>query len=228
MVIRAENLSKQYTQGELCVKALKPCSFTIRNGEQIAIIGTSGSGKSTLLHLIGGLEQATEGSIKYDDADLTKMDRDQRDDFRLKNIGVVFQSFNLIPELTSYENIILPIMLQNKKIDRNYANQIITRLNLSDRLDHLPGQLSGGQQQRVAMARALITRPGVLLCDEPTGNLDKKNTDIVVKLLFDAAKEFASTLIVVTHDVNIAKQFTRVITINDGFLEEIYEEVCSM
>lgn len=219
MKIQVRNLSKNYKQGKINVQALKSCSFDINDGEQIAVTGTSGSGKSTLLHLLGGLEQATEGSIKYDDVDFSEMTQNQCDDFRLEHIGVVFQSFNLLPELTAYENIVLPVMLQNKKIDKNYTDKLIERLELSARTEHLPGQLSGGQQQRVALARALVNHPCLLLCDEPTGNLDKKNTQVVTELLFDIAKEFSVTLLVVTHDENIAKQFSRVMTISDGVLD---------
>lgn len=218
MRIEAANLSKTYQQGKLLVEALKPCSFIIESGEQVAVTGTSGSGKSTLLHLIGGLEEADSGVIQYDDMDFSKKSQAQRDEFRLEHIGVVFQSYNLLPELTAYENILLPVMLQNRKIDEGYARQLIERLDLSDRTDHLPGQLSGGQQQRVALARALINHPGLLLCDEPTGNLDKKNTQIVTQLLFDIAEEFSVTLVVVTHDESIAKQFPRMMTISDGVL----------
>ena len=218
MRIEAANLSKTYQQGKLLVEALKPCSFIIESGEQVAVTGTSGSGKSTLLHLIGGLEEADSGEIQYDDMDFSKKYQAQRDEFRLEHIGVVFQSYNLLPELTAYENILLPVMLQNRKIDEGYARQLIERLDLSDRTDHLPGQLSGGQQQRVALARALINHPGLLLCDEPTGNLDKKNTQIVTQLLFDIANEFSVTLVVVTHDESIAKQFPRMMTISDGVL----------
>lgn len=218
MKIVVKDVKKTYKQGNIVVEALKPCNFEINDGEQIAITGTSGSGKSTLLHLLGGLEQATDGSIKYGDTDFSKMSQNQRDDFRLEHIGVVFQSFNLLPELTAYENIILPLMLQNKNIDDKYVDKLIERLELKDRMNHLPGQLSGGQQQRVALARALINRPSLLLCDEPTGNLDKKTTQSVMELLFDMSKEYSVTLLVVTHDENIAKRFSRVITISDGVL----------
>ncbi len=218
MKISVKHLSKIYNQGNIVVEAIKPCTFEINDGEQIAITGTSGSGKSTLLHLLGGLEQATDGSIKYDDVNFSKMSQNQCDDFRLEHIGVVFQSFNLLPELTAYENIVLPAMLQNKKIDKEFTDKIIERLELDNRTNHLPGQLSGGQQQRVALARALINHPSILLCDEPTGNLDKKNTQAVIDLLFDIAKEFSVTLLVVTHDEKIANKFSRIMTISDGVL----------
>ena len=203
MKIVVKDVKKTYKQGNIVVEALKPCNFEINDGEQIAITGTSGSGKSTLLHLLGGLEQATDGSIKYGDTDFSKMSQNQCDDFRLEHIGVVFQSFNL---------------LQNKNIDDKYVDKLIERLELKERMNHLPGQLSGGQQQRVALARALINRPSLLLCDEPTGNLDKKTTQSVMELLFDMSKEYSVTLLVVTHDENIAKRFSRVITISDGIL----------
>lgn len=218
MKIAAKHLSKTYKQGNIIVEALKPCNFEINNGEQIAITGTSGSGKSTLLHLLGGLEQATGGIISYDDINFSEMSQNQCDDFRMEHIGVIFQSFNLLPELTAYENIILPLMLQNKKINKSYVDKIIDHLELKDRINHLPGQLSGGQQQRVAIARALINRPCLLLCDEPTGNLDKKSTQSVIDLLFEMSKEFSVTLLVVTHDENIAKRFSRIMTISDGIL----------
>lgn len=216
--ISVQNLQKIYKQGSIEVQALKQCSFEINSNEQVAIIGASGSGKSTLIHLLGGLEQATNGSIKYDETDLSGMTQNQRDDFRLENIGIVFQSFNLLPELTTYENIVLPLMLRNKKEDKKYTNNIIRRLGLQDRINHLPGQLSGGQQQRTAIARALINKPSLLLCDEPTGNLDKENTKTVTELLFEVANEFSVTLITVTHDENVAKRFSRIITISDGIL----------
>ncbi len=218
MKITAENLSKTYIGSGDDVKALKPCSFTVENGERIAVTGESGSGKSTLLHLLGGLEEATGGSIKYDTLDLAKMTQNECDDFRLKNIGIVFQSFNLIPELTAYENIILPLMLQNQNIDKEYVNKIIQQLGLYDRTDHLTGEMSGGQQQKTALARALVNRPKILLCDEPTGNLDKQNTETVMNLIFETAKELNITLIVVTHNESITKRFDRIITISDGVI----------
>ena len=217
-ILKVEDLVKYYGEGENQVRAVDHTSLQIERGKFTAIVGRSGSGKSTLLHLLGGLEQATDGSIKYGDTDFSKMSQNQCDDFRLEHIGVVFQSFNLLPELTAYENVILPLMLQNKNIDDKYVDKLIERLELKDRMNHLPGQLSGGQQQRVALARALINRPSLLLCDEPTGNLDKKTTQSVMELLFDMSKEYSVTLLVVTHDENIAKRFSRVITISDGIL----------
>ena len=219
-ILKVEDLVKYYGEGENQVRAVDHTSLQIERGKFTAIVGRSGSGKSTLLHLLGGLEQATDGSIKYGDTDFSKMSQNQCDDFRLEHIGVVFQSFNLLPELTAYENIILPLMLQNKNIDDKYVDKLIERLELKDRMNHLPGQLSGGQQQRVALARALINRPSLLLCDEPTGNLDKKTTQSVMELLFDMSKEYSVTLLVVTHDENIAKRFSRVM----AFWVVIYNE----
>lgn len=216
MKIKVNQLSKTYHQGTNPVQAIKSCSFEVQSGEQIAITGASGSGKSTLLHLLGGLEQATEGSVQYDEIDFSKISQSECDDFRLGNIGIVFQAYNLLPELTAYENIVLPLMLQKKKADKKYIQKLLNRLDLNDRLDHLPGQLSGGQQQRVALARALVNQPACLLCDEPTGNLDKKNTQMVIRLLFELAEEFSVTMLVVTHDEAIAGRFSRVITISDG------------
>lgn len=216
MKIKAENLSKTYQQGKIRVEALRPCNFEVTGGEQLVITGTSGSGKSTLLHLLGGLEKATGGDILYDDICFSKISQKECDNFRLKNIGFVFQSYNLIPELTAYENIILPLMLENKKPNEDFIKNMLARLDLTDRAEHLPGQLSGGQQQRVAIARALANNPSCLLCDEPTGNLDKKNTESVIHLLFEVARDLSVTLIVVTHDDKIAEMFPRILTIIDG------------
>lgn len=219
MKIKAEYLSKTYNTGINGINAVKECSFEIYSGERISIVGASGSGKSTLLYLLSGLEQETSGNIKYDDVEFSRLSDFEKANFRIENIGIVFQSFNLLPELTAYENIILPIMMQGKKIDNAYTDMLIQKLGISDRKDHLPGQLSGGQQQRVAIARALINHPSILLCDEPTGNLDSINSKAVIELLFDLSNEFNTTLIVVTHDKNIAEKFDRIITIRDGVLE---------
>lgn len=219
MKIKAESLSKTYNPGINGINAVKQCSFEIGSGERISIVGASGSGKSTLLYLLSGLERETSGTIKYDDIDFSRLSDTEKADFRIENIGIVFQSFNLLPELTAYENIILPIMMQGKKIDTAYTDMLIQKLGISDRKEHLSGQLSGGQQQRVAIARALVNRPSILLCDEPTGNLDSTNSKAVIKLLFDMSKEFNNTLIVVTHDRNIAEKFDKNITISDGILK---------
>ena len=218
MRIKVENLSKIYLNSDVSVQALKDCTFSVNDAEQIAVTGSSGSGKSTLLHLLGGLEKATQGQIFYDEINFTALSPNKCDDFRLKNIGVIFQSFNLIPEMTAYENILLPLMLLNKTPDRTYANTLIEKLDLTGRIQHFPSQLSGGQQQRIAVARALVTHPKILLCDEPTGNLDIKNTENVIRLLQDTAKELSVTLIVVTHEKTVAEKFPRILTVSDGIV----------
>lgn len=216
MIITVSGLSKTFSNGSIEVHALKSCSFYATEGEQIAITGQSGSGKSTLLHLLGGLEKATSGKIMYNETDFTALSQSKCDRFRLNNIGVVFQSFNLVPEMTAYENIMIPLMLTSKKPDRTFADELIRQLGLSGRTYHFPGQLSGGQQQRTAIARALVTKPKLLLCDEPTGNLDEKNTENVISLLQKTAKELSVTLIVVTHEKAVADRFPRILTVHDG------------
>lgn len=215
-VIRTEALKKVFGKEESAVTALRDCTVSIKKGEQIAVTGASGSGKSTLLHLLGGLERPTEGKVWYGDTDLYAMDDQSRSVFRRQNIGFVFQSYNLIPELTAEENIALPAMLDGKKTDTSFIQSITERLSLTDRLHHLPGELSGGQQQRVAIARALSTRPRILLCDEPTGNLDSQNGEQVIALLYELSEELGTTLVVVTHDQSIAAKAQRIITITDG------------
>ena len=218
-ILEVKNIEKHFGS----TKVLKDISFDLEEGQTLAIIGSSGSGKTTLLRCLNFLETPNYGTIsvkgeKLFDASLPRVKKDKALRDKRLHFGMVFQSFNLLPELTAYENIILPLMLQNKNIDDKYVDKLIERLELKDRMNHLPGQLSGGQQQRVALARALINRPSLLLCDEPTGNLDKKTTQSVMELLFDMSKEYSVTLLVVTHDENIAKRFSRVITISDGIL----------
>lgn len=186
----------------------------------VAIIGASGSGKTTLLHLLGGLDKATSGKVYYDNKDILKYDDEKLSAFRRKNIGFVFQSFRLLLELTVKENIILPLLLDNKKIDEKLLEKIVSDLGLSDRLTHLPSQLSGGQQQRTAIARALINSPKVLLCDEPTGNLDQKTGENVTELLLKLNREHNQTVVIITHNNDIANQCERVIKIVDGIIEE--------
>lgn len=216
MKIQTQDLSREYGTGEIKVQAIRPCSFCIEASEQVAVVGSSGSGKSTLLHLLGGLDNPTSGSVEYDGTDIYKKGDDDLSQFRLQNIGFVFQAYNLLPELTAYENIVLPLLLDGKQPDKDYLEDIIRQLDLKDRLDHLPGQLSGGQQQRVALARALANKPQVLLCDEPTGNLDSKTTNHVITLLNQTADSMGLTLILVTHNEKIASQYQRVITVADG------------
>ena len=216
MKISLMDVGKLYGNDEAQVQALKPCSFVIESGEQIAITGASGSGKSTLLHLIGGLDKPSWGTIMYENTDISYMNDNRLAEFRLRNVGFVFQAFNLLPELTAYENIILPALLDGKKPDKAHINNVIKRLDLWDRLNHMPGQLSGGQQQRVAIARALVNKPSILLCDEPTGNLDSKNSRNVIDLLNETANELNLLLVIVTHNNEIAQRYKRIINIVDG------------
>ena len=216
MKISLMDVGKLYGSDEAQVQALKPCSFVIESGEQIAITGASGSGKSTLLHLIGGLDKPSWGTIMYDNTDISDMNDNKLAEFRLRNVGFVFQAFNLLPELTAYENIILPALLDGKKPDKAHINNVIKRLDLWDRLNHMPGQLSGGQQQRVAIARALVNKPSILLCDEPTGNLDSKNSRNVIDLLNETANELNLLLVIVTHNNEITQRYKRIINIVDG------------
>ena len=216
MKISLMDVGKLYGSDEAQVQALKPCSFVIESGEQIAITGASGSGISTLLHLIGGLDKPSWGTIMYDNTDISDMNDNKLAEFRLRNVGFVFQAFNLLPELTAYENIILPALLDGKKPDKAHINNVIKRLDLWDRLNHMPGQLSGGQQQRVAIARALVNKPSILLCDEPTGNLDSKNSRNVIDLLNETANELNLLLVIVTHNNEIAQRYKRIINIVDG------------
>ncbi len=208
-------LSKTYGTGEAAVQALKGLSLNIEDGELTAIIGASGSGKSTLLHILGGLDTDVSGSVYYDDTEITALNDAALADFRLKNIGFVFQFFDLIPELTAAENITLPQMMMKKK--RSIPDELAERLGIADRLKHYPDELSGGQRQRVAIARALINSPSVLLCDEPTGNLDKASGREVMKIL-KALNEQGTTVIIVTHDNELASQCNRVIEISDGVI----------
>lgn len=215
-MIKTENLTRIYGKGNGKVTALNGVSLTINSGEMVAIIGKSGSGKSTLLNLIGGLDKPTEGRIYYNDKEISSMKDSELSMFRLKNVGFVFQFFDLIPELTAAENIILPTRLarnNNAKPDELYS-----ALEISDRIKHYPSELSGGQQQRAAIARALINSPDVLLCDEPTGNLDKRSGEEVMSLLKKLNSEQGKTIIIVTHDQGIAEQCGRIIEISDGII----------
>ncbi|MBO5560218.1 MAG: ABC transporter ATP-binding protein [Firmicutes bacterium] len=212
-MIKTENLTRTYGKGEGQVVALKGIDLTINDGEMVAIIGKSGSGKSTLLNLIGGLDVPTEGKIYYNETEIGKMNDTELSKFRLNNVGFVFQFFDLIPELTAEENILLPSKLAKKK--ENSADDIYSALDISDRIKHYPAELSGGQQQRAAIARAMINSPDVLLCDEPTGNLDKRSGEEVMALL-KTLNEQGKTVIIVTHDEDVAAKCGRVIEISDG------------
>ena len=215
-MIKTQNLTKTYGKGEGKVTALGGVDITIKDGEMVAIIGKSGSGKSTLLNLLGGLDKATEGKVFYDDKDLSEMNDSKLSEFRLKNIGFVFQFFDLIPELTAEENVMFPAKLAKKK--ETSEGNLYSALDITDRVKHYPSELSGGQQQRAAIARALINDPDVILCDEPTGNLDKRSGEEVMNLLKRLNKENGKTVIIVTHDSDIASQCGRIIELSDGRL----------
>lgn len=217
-ILRTENLSKTYGENENCVHALKNVNISIEEGEFVVIIGASGSGKSTLLHLLGGLDQPTSGKVVIDGKSIYDYNDDELSIFRRRKVGFIFQFFNLIPLLDVEENIELPVMMDGEKVDPSYLNEIIRILNLQDRRNHLPSQLSGGQQQRVSIGRALINKPSIVLADEPTGNLDSKNTREVITLLKMTAKKLHQTLILITHDPSIAAMAERVITIEDGVI----------
>lgn len=215
-MITVENLSKTYGSGEGAVNALRGVNLTISDGELVAIVGKSGSGKSTLLNLLGGLDSATGGRVLYNDIDITKMNEAALADFRLRKVGFVFQFYDLIPELTAEENILLPAQLAGNKTSN--LQDLAEQLGLTERLSHCPAQLSGGQQQRAAIARALINNPDVLLCDEPTGNLDQKTGDDVMELLLQLNKIEKRTIVIVTHNSEISARCGRTIEIADGAL----------
>ena len=215
-ILRVENLSKIYGQGENEVRAVDGMSFSVEKGEFLAIIGASGSGKSTLLHLLGGVDRPTSGKVFIDGEDIYKLNDDRLAIFRRRQVGLIYQFYNLLPVLTAEENITLPLDLDGHTVPKEHVQGVIDMLGLTGREKHLPSQMSGGQQQRVAIGRALINNPAIILADELTGNLDKKSSDEIVELLKVANKEKGQTIIVITHDLEIAKQADRVITIEDG------------
>jgi putative ABC transport system ATP-binding protein len=215
-ILKVENLNKTYGKGDNKVEALKNVNLSIHKGEFVAIVGASGSGKSTLLHLLGGLDRPTAGRVVIDGENIYDYKEEKLAIFRRRKIGFIFQFFNLIPVLDLEENIALPALLDNEKIDKKYLNEIIEILGLAERKGHLPSELSGGQQQRVSIGRALLNKPSIILADEPTGNLDSKNSKEVIELLKFTARKYNQTLILITHDVNIASMADRVITIEDG------------
>jgi len=215
-MLRVENLSKIYGSGDAEVRALDSVSFTVGKGEFAAIMGPSGSGKSTLLHLLGGVDRPASGKVFIDNTDIYALDESKLAIFRRRHIGLIYQFYNLIPTLNVEENITLPQLLDGRGVDRKYFDEIITTIGLTDRLSHLPNKLSGGQQQRVSIGRALITNPAIILADEPTGNLDSKNSRDVMDLLKLSNKKYGQTLVVITHDERIALQADRIIAIEDG------------
>lgn len=219
-LLEVKSLYKTYGSGETEVKALKNVSFSVPKGEFVAVVGESGSGKSTLLNMIGALDTPTSGKVLIDGKDIFTMKDSKLTIFRRRNIGFVFQSFNLIPELTVEQNIIFPVLLDYKKPDKNYLEELLTVLNLKERRHHLPSQLSGGQQQRVAIGRALMTRPTLILADEPTGNLDTQNSSEVIALLKEASKKYEQTIIMITHNRSIAQAADRVLQVSDGVLTD--------
>jgi putative ABC transport system ATP-binding protein len=215
-ILKIENLSKVYGKGETAVLALDNVSFSVKKGEFVAIVGPSGSGKSTLLHMLGGVDRPTDGQVLIDNTDIYKLDETQLAIFRRRQIGLIYQFYNLIPILSVEENMTLPMLLDEQKVDSKHLQEISSILGLDNRMGHLPNQLSGGQQQRVSIGRALISNPALLLADEPTGNLDSKNSEEIMELLKMFNKTYKQTLIVITHDERIALQADRVIAIEDG------------
>jgi putative ABC transport system ATP-binding protein len=215
-ILRVENLSKVYGKGETMVRALNNVSFSVEKGEFVAIIGPSGSGKSTLLHILGGVDCPTMGRVFVDHTDIYSLNETQLAIFRRRQIGLIYQFYNLIPVLNVRENITLPLLLDGRRVEQEELNTLVEKLDMADRLDYLPNQLSGGQQQRVSIGRALISNPALVLADEPTGNLDSKNSREIVELLKMFNRSYHQTLMVITHDERIALQADRVIAIEDG------------
>lgn len=215
-ILRVENLTKTYGSGEAEVKALDNVSFTVKKGEFIAIIGPSGSGKSTLLHILGGVDRPTSGKVFIEGTDIYTLDETKLAIFRRRQIGLIYQFYNLIPVLDVEENIMLPLLLDQRKADKQQLAELLSTLNLTGRAKHLPNQLSGGQQQRVSIGRALVSNPALMLADEPTGNLDSANSADIIRLLRLSNQKYNQTLILITHDQNIALQADRILSIEDG------------
>ena len=215
-ILETKDLRKFYGSGDTQVKALDGVDLSVENGEFVAIVGTSGSGKSTLLHMLGGLDRPTSVAVLVDGKDIFSLKDEELTIFRRRKIGFVFQSYNLVPVLSVYENIVLPIQLDGGKVDQSYVNQVIEALGLEQKLENLPSQLSGGQQQRVAIARALATKPAIILADEPTGNLDSKTSQDVLSLMKVTGQKFAQTMVMITHNEEIAQMADRIVRIEDG------------
>lgn len=216
VILETRDLKKQYGTGETAVHALAGVNLSVENGEFVAVVGTSGSGKSTLLHMLGGLDRATSGKVYVDGKDIFALKDEELTIFRRRKIGFVFQAFNLVPVLSVYENIVLPLQLDGKTVDNAFIGEIAEALGLKEKLNVLPNQLSGGQQQRVAIARALATKPAILLADEPTGNLDSRTSQDVMGLLKTTSTKFAQTIVMITHNEEIAQLTDRIIRIEDG------------
>ena len=220
-LLEVKDICKTYGNGETAVQALKHVSFSVPKGEFVAVVGESGSGKSTLLNTLGALDTPTSGKVYIDGKDIFAMKEKQLTVFRRRNIGFIFQAFNLIPELTVEQNMMFPVLLDYQKPNKKYLEELLTVLNLKERRNHLPNQLSGGQQQRVVIGRALLTRPSLILADEPTGNLDSKNSSEVIALLHEASKKYAQTIIMITHSQSIAQTADRVLKVSDGVLTDL-------
>lgn len=219
-LLEVQSIYKTYGSGETAVQALKNVNFSVAKGEFVAVVGESGSGKSTLLNMIGALDTPTSGQVFIDGKDTFSMKENTLTVFRRRNIGFIFQAFNLVPELTVEQNIIFPILLDYQKPDKNYLEEILAGLHLQERRHHLPSQLSGGQQQRAAIGRALITRPSLILADEPTGNLDSQNSSEVIALLKNASKKYEQTIIMITHNRSIAQAADRILQVSDGVVTD--------
>lgn len=215
-ILKVQNLTKTYGKGDTMVKALDNVSFSVPKGQFVAIIGPSGSGKSTLLHILGGVDKATSGNVFIEGTDISKLDETALAIFRRRQIGLIYQFYNLIPILNVEENITLPLSLDNRKIDPKRLNDLIQLLGLESRKTHLPNELSGGQQQRTSIGRAMITNPAIILADEPTGNLDSKSSDEIVELLKKSNRDYKQTIVMITHNMEIAKIADRIIKIEDG------------
>ena len=216
IILQTKDLKKYYGKGDTLVRALDGVDLSVADGEFVAIVGTSGSGKSTLLHMLGGLDRPTSGSVVVDGRDLSTLKDEELTVFRRRKIGFVFQAYNLVPVLSVYENIVLPIQLDGGKLDAAYIDQVIGALGLKEKLQSLPSQLSGGQQQRVAIARALATKPAILLADEPTGNLDSRTSNDVLSLMKVTGQKFSQTMVMITHNEEIAQLADRIVRIEDG------------
>ena len=215
-ILEVKNLCKNYGKGDTLVKALDNVSFEVNEGEFVAIVGASGSGKSTLLHILGAVDRPTSGTVIVNGTDVFKQNDNDLAIFRRRKVGLIYQFYNLIPILNVSENMTLPVLLDGKKVDKEYLNELIDILGLTKRVSHLPNELSGGQQQRVSIGRALMAKPDIILADEPTGNLDSKSSKEIIDLLKLSNTKYNQTIIMITHDINLAKCASRIITINDG------------